>query len=151
MTVQTFETLGKELVEVKQMDAAVLFVGDGMDKLLKGIEERVSSPKADVSTSKGRDDLKSVAYQVSRAKTLIDNFGKSESEEAKKVIDRINPIRKVARDFLDNLKERVRKPLTDWEDDQVKIKAEQERLEQEKIRSGSMLLESTNACFHLWR
>jgi len=125
----------KELVEVRQMDAAVLFVGDGMDKLLKGIEERVSSHKADVSTSKGRDDLKSVAYQVSRAKTLIDNFGKSESEEAKKVIDRINPIRKIARDFLDALKERVRKPLTDWEVEQVKIKVEEEQKEKEMLQA----------------
>ena len=127
--------MGKELVEVKQMDAAVLFVDNGMDKLLKGIEERVLTHKADVSTLKGRDDLKSVAYQISRAKTLIDDLGKVEIDDAKKVIDRINPIRKIARDFLDDLKESVRKPLTDWEEEQSKVEAEALHNEQIKIQA----------------
>ena len=115
------------LIEVEKLDVAKLFTEDGMAEVLNKIKARAKEATPDlVVTAQGRDEIKSMAYKVARSKTLIDDLGKETQSEWKKKVDGINARRKQARDFLDDLKTEVRKPLTDWE-------AEEEKRRQEKI------------------
>jgi len=80
--------------------------------------ERLARDKAanlDVSTIEGQKAFASVAYQVARSKSYIDDSGKDLGEEYREKLNAINADRKIARERLDALKDEVRKPLTDLE------------------------------------
>jgi hypothetical protein len=122
----------KSLIVAEKLDVAVLFTSGGMEETLNKIKEKAMSHVPDISTEQGRKDIASMAHKVARSKTLIDDLGKDRMAEAKKIIDAINPLRKQARDFLDALKSDVRKPLDDYEAEQARIKAEEDRKEKAK-------------------
>jgi len=123
----------KALVVAEKLDVAVLFTGDGMDRILKEIETKAMAHVPDVSTDTGRKDIGSLAHKVARSKTLIDDMGKDVVADWKKKAKAIDEHRKTAREFLDDLKARVRQPLTDWEVIESEKKAEADRKEKEKI------------------
>ncbi len=121
------------LIEVKKLDVAVVFSERGMTEILEKIETKAKELEPDLSTDAGRKEIASMAYKVARSKTLLDDLGKGIIADWKEKVDNINKHRKTARDFLDILKEEVRKPLTDWEAEQDRIKAEKIRLEQKRV------------------
>jgi ABC-type Zn uptake system ZnuABC Zn-binding protein ZnuA len=61
----------------------------------------------------------------SRSKTYIDNAGKDLVAELKALPKQIDESRRVVRERLDALKDEVRRPLTEWEAEQERIKAEE--------------------------
>ncbi|MFH7094632.1 hypothetical protein ACHWI2_18880, partial [Klebsiella pneumoniae] len=79
----------------------------------------------DVTTKKGRDAIASMALKVARSKTYIDNAGKDLVAELKALPKQIDESRRVVRERLDALKDEVRRPLTEWEAEQERIKAEE--------------------------
>ncbi len=103
-----------------------------IDKLLERLAKAARAHKPDLSTDTGRKAVASVAYKVSRSKTALDNAGKALTEEWRRSTALVNNERKKIEAFLDNLRDEVRKPLTDWED------AEKARVEalQERVRSS---------------
>lgn len=114
-----------KLVKLETMtieEAAHVFASDDLDDFLKAIEADALSFVADVSTAQGRDACKSKAYQISKHKSKLDSLGKELVTEWKTKSKKVDESRKKARDFLDNLKDIVRKPVTDWEN------AERERI-----------------------
>ena len=121
------------LIVAEKLDIAVLFSGDGMDKILKEIESKAMAHVPDLTTAQGRDDIKSMAYKVAQSKTLIDGLGKDLVSDWKKKAKAIDDHRKTARDFLDDLKVKVRQPLTDWETVEAEKKEEADRKEREKV------------------
>lgn len=102
---------------------AIFLEGEGIDELLAACEEKAMAITADVSTAKGRAEIKSMAYLVARTKTAFDAPGKALSAEYKEKPKIIDANRKKVNDYLEDLQKRVRKPLTDWEE------AEQKRVE----------------------
>ena len=130
------------LVVAEKLDVAVLFTGDGMDKILKEIEAKAMAHVPDISTDTGRKDIASMANKVARSKTLIDGLGKDLVSDWKKKAKAIDDHRKKARDFLDDLKVEVRKPLTGWEAEETVKKEEADRLEREKIEKRIFALSS---------
>jgi hypothetical protein len=121
------------LIAVEKLDVAVIFSDEGMPELLSEIEEKALAHVPDVTTDSGRKDIASLAYNIARSKTLIDNLGKEVVSDWKKKTKRVDALRKKARDFLGNLKDVVRQPLTEYEIEQERIKAEEERKQQEVI------------------
>jgi len=121
------------LITVEKLDIAVVFSDDGMDKILKEVEAKALSLVPDLETESGRKDISSMAHKVARSKTLLDDLGKDLVSDWKQKAKRIDGYRKTARDFLDELKDRVRKPLSDWEAIEAEKKAEEGRREKEKI------------------
>ena len=119
-----------ELIVVEKIDPIVVFTGDGMPKILKEIEEKALAYCSTLSeeTAAGRKEIASLAYKVAQSKTLIDDMGIVVADDSKKKIKLIDGNRKLARDFLDALKKKVRKPLTDWEEYEERRKAEAKRL-----------------------
>ena len=66
-----------------------------------------------------------MAHKVARSKTYIDNAGKDLVAELKALPKQIDESRRVVRERLDALKDEVRRPLTEWEAEQERIKAEE--------------------------
>ncbi len=106
---------------------------EGMETLLQRIEREAKDFAADVSTKKGRAGIKSFAYSVAQGKGTIDRYGKELGEAARKKISGFNAGRNTAAIRLDALKDRVRKPLDDWE------AAEEKRIEGHKERLQALL------------
>lgn len=121
------------LIVIEKLDASIVFSETGMTELLKEIETKAISHVTDITTEQGRKDIVSLAYKVTRSKTLIDNLGKGIVSEWKKKAKGIDIHRKIAREFLDGLKDKIKQPLAVWEEEQSKKKVEEERLEKIKI------------------
>lgn len=120
------------LVRLQDIDPAALFSADPepMNELIALVAEKVEGEPPDLTTAAGRKRINSLAYQVSRSKTAIDDLGKQAAADLKRRTGEIDARRKQAREALDTLRDRVKKPFTDWEAEQVRI-AEEQRLAKE--------------------
>jgi hypothetical protein len=88
---------------------------DGLDPLIARMEEQVRAHVPDLTTRKGRDAIKSLAYTVARSKTALDEAGKQLNEEARAQIAVVDAARRKIRERLDALRDEARKPLDEWE------------------------------------
>ncbi|MCJ4917018.1 hypothetical protein LNT54_05910 [Klebsiella pneumoniae] len=114
------------LVVIEKKNAMAVFTNnDQLDPLIEAIEKEARSLVPDVTTKKGRDAIASMAHKVARSKTYIDNAGKDLVAELKALPKQIDESRRVVRERLDALKDEVRRPLTEWEAAQERIKAEE--------------------------
>lgn len=115
-----------DLVVIEKKNAMAVFTNnDQLDPLIEAIEKEARSLVPDVTTKKGRDAIASMAHKVARSKTYIDNAGKDLVAELKALPKQIDESRCVVRERLDALKDEVRRPLTEWEAEQERIKAEE--------------------------
>lgn len=88
---------------------------NGIQAIVDQIKAQVSSIVPDVTTVKGRKEIASLAYKVAQSKSAIDAEGKKLKEQYTVVTNKIDADRKFARDELDAERDRIRQPLTDWE------------------------------------
>ncbi|WP_200556004.1 hypothetical protein [Klebsiella pneumoniae] len=115
-----------DLVVIEKKNAMAVFTNnDQLDPLIEAIEKEARSLVPDVTTKKGRDAIASMAHKVARSKTYIDNAGKDLVAELKALPKQIDESRRVVRERLDALKDEVRRPLTEWEAEQERIKAKE--------------------------
>lgn len=116
----------KDLVVIEKASVQEVFLHrPTLDGILEQIRTKALSIVPDLSTATSRKNIASVAYNVAKAKTYLDDLAKDRVAELKDLPKQIDESRRYMRDFLDSLKDEVRQPLTDWE-------AEQERLESER-------------------
>ena len=124
----------KELVLVSlpsvPADLEAAFINDEyISDLIAGIREKASSVVGDVNTVKGRGVYISMASNVRKTKTAIDDAGKALVADMKKRPAMVDASRKKVREALDELAIEIRKPATEWEAEQERIKkAEEERI-----------------------
>ena len=117
-----------ELVVVENLNPAVIFTDvKEIDAILSRIETEAMAHVPVIETASGRKDIASIAYKVAQSKTALDDLGKKLVSDWKAKSKKVDEVRKHTRDFLDDLKERVRKPLTDWEEAEA-AKKEAERM-----------------------
>ncbi len=122
-----------ELIIFEEINPVVIYKEGGMEPLLRKIKERALSFVPDVSTAKGRKEIASIAHQIARSKTYLDNLGKQVKEEAQRVVKQVDAERKKMRDELDALKEEVRRPLTEYEEkEKERIRKLEARVEEIK-------------------
>ncbi|MBW9440928.1 hypothetical protein [Enterobacter roggenkampii] len=115
-----------DLVVIEKQNAMAVFTTkEQIDPIIEAIEKEARSLVPDVSTRKGRDAIASMAHKVARSKTYIDNAGKDLVAELKALPKQIDESRRIVRERLDALKDEVRRPLTEWEAEQERIKAEE--------------------------
>ncbi|EPQ2426520.1 hypothetical protein [Enterobacter hormaechei] len=115
-----------DLVVIEKQNAMAIFTTkEQLDPIIEAIEKEARSLVPDVSTRKGRDAIASMAHKVARSKTYIDNAGKDLVAELKALPKQIDESRRIVRERLDALKDEVRRPLTEWEAEQERIKAEE--------------------------
>ena len=114
-----------DLVVIEKQNAMAVFTTkEQLDPIIEAIEKEARSLVPDVSTRKGRDAIASMAHKVARSKTYIDNAGKDLVAELKALPKQIDESRRIVRERLDALKDEVRRPLTEWEAEQERIKRE---------------------------
>lgn len=108
--------------EIAVLDTGALvptqvYAPGGVDKILDSLEAdvRASAKALDISTSKGRKEIASLAYKVARSKTALDDMGKELVSSIKAQANAIDADRRTVRDRLDKLRDEVRKPLDDFE------------------------------------
>ncbi|UVL26775.1 hypothetical protein [Pseudomonas donghuensis] len=110
----------KELIVAPPQETAlaVYSAEKGLEPWLNKIRVKIDEFLAvvpDLKTVKGRKEIASMAYEVARTKTAIENKGKELSTEQKKVPGRIDAERKRVWDILESWQKEVRKPLDDWQ------------------------------------
>lgn len=117
------------VIEIKPEQAPVLYATNGLDDYLAHIKASVNEAP-DLSTKKGRDRVASLAAQVSRSKTAIEKPGR---EYLKRLKEAVKPAEQEIKRFVDAcdaLRDETRRPLTEWEAEQERIKAEEETARQ---------------------
>ena len=90
------------------------------------VDDKINGVVWDFTKKKDRDLVASLAHKVARSKTAIDTEGKKLKEQYTVITDKIDAERKLAREALDAEKDRIRKPLTDWENAEKERKASHE-------------------------
>lgn len=103
-------------IDLATLTPATVFAPGGVEGIISKIEAEVSAEVFDIATAEGRERIKSVAYKVARSKTALDDMGKELVSGIKAQAAGIDADRRTIRDRLDALKERVRGPLTAWEE-----------------------------------
>lgn len=112
-----------EITTINESRALELYsTENGLNPILDKIKSEVDAIEVDATTEEGQNKIKSVAYKIAKSKTLLDNLGKSLTNDWAKKKKLVDAERKRVREFLDNLKEEFRKPITDLEN------AEKERI-----------------------
>ena len=86
------------------------------EELFAHIDREIADRKPDLSMAKGRDEIKSFAFKITRTKTAIDDAGAELIAEANKTVNAVNAERRAFKTRLDELRDKARKPLTDWEE-----------------------------------
>lgn len=86
------------------------------DAFLAAVRAETQKLVADVATTKGRDEIRSMAAKVTRSKTLVDKARLSLTADLRQQVSDINEAGKRITGSLDALADEVRKPLTVWED-----------------------------------
>jgi hypothetical protein len=116
------ETESKQLITIDSNNALELFTNETkLKELLCLAAQKTKTLIPDVFTDKGRKEIASMAYSVARTKTYLDSIGKELVSHYKEIPKQIDSTRKFARDSLDALRDEVRKPLDEWENEQERL------------------------------
>ena len=107
--------MSKELMIPNDLTPEI-FTDSGIELLIKEVEAKAATFVGDISTESGRKDVSSFAYKISRSKTAVDDMGKAYVAELKEEPKKVDAQRKLFRDSMDAIRDKVRQPLTEWED-----------------------------------
>jgi len=126
------------LIAIEDIKVNEIFIRRrGLKALFKMIEDQTAGFVPDLETIKGRDEIAALAYRVARSKTALDKAGADLTADWREKTKAVNDVRKEIKVWCDELRDRIRQPLTDWEAERDRIKAEEE----EKIRLEEQRLE----------
>lgn len=130
-------------VIVAQTPAVVLIDAGKRDDLYAHIRREVEAFTPDLTTAKGREAIKSLAYKITRTKTAIDAAGKQLNEEARAKIGVVDAARRDARETLEAMANEVRRPLTEWEEAEKARLAECSEIINRIALAGTITLNDT--------
>jgi len=107
----------------EQKDLQVAFEDGTISKLIDRVRKQVDEFKGDVSTAKGREEIKSFAHKIARSKKPLDDARKALTEEWRDKTSKVNAHWKDAESQLDELRDKAKKPVLEWEEREEKRKA----------------------------
>ena len=109
----------EEITEAKAVELGPLLYteANSLTPYLEHIKASVNEVP-DLTTTKGRDRIASLAASVSRSKTAIEKPGRAYLKHVKAVVKPIEQNLKTFVDACDALRDKTREPLTKWEADQ---------------------------------
>ncbi|HFL1372421.1 TPA: hypothetical protein ACG1NR_000715 [Yersinia enterocolitica] len=119
------ESTGLVVIDIKPESYPTLYVTNGLDKYLSQIRQAVNEVP-DVTTAKGRARIASLAASASRSKTAIEKPGR---EYLRHLKEQPKIIEAELRRFViecDEIRDETRRPLTEWEAEQDRLKQEAE-------------------------
>ncbi len=108
--------MSKDIITIESSRAVAAFTTpNGVEALVTEIEAQARSILTDATTEEGRAFIKSLAYKVSRSKTLLDDTGAEIVSEWKEKSKAVDAKRKIARERLDALRDEIRRPVDEFE------------------------------------
>jgi len=115
----------QELITIPSPQTAlqVFSTEGGIDPLIERVRERVADLPTDISTAKGRAELRANAFLITRTKTALEARGKELAAEQKLIPGRIDACRRRTWAALEAIHDAYRRPLTEWEDAEKARKA----------------------------
>ncbi|EPE9886935.1 hypothetical protein ACSN7A_000839 [Yersinia ruckeri] len=119
------ENTGLVVIDIKPESYPTLYVTNGLNQYLDQIRQAVNEVP-DVTTAKGRARIASLAASASRSKTAIEKPGR---EYLRHLKEQPKIIEAELRRFViecDEIRDETRRPLTEWEAEQERIKQEAE-------------------------
>ncbi len=119
------ENTGLVVIDIKPESYPTLYVTNGLDKYLSQIRQAVNEVP-DVTTAKGRARIASLAASASRSKAAIEKPGR---EYLRHLKEQPKIIEAELRRFViecDEIRDETRRPLTEWEAEQERLKLEAE-------------------------
>lgn len=119
-----------ELLEKnRKINLQKLFTPEGMDLIIAEIEKETSDFEADISTKKGQAEIKSMAAKVAKCKAPIKALSMELKEESRRLIEGVNSQWNRYEAAMDDLRDKIRKPVDEIEEQEAKIlKERQDRL-----------------------
>lgn len=108
--------MSDDLIVAETLRPEIVFAPGGVDALLEKLERDVRAVATDISTKAGRAAISSLAHKVSRSKTALDDLGRGLVADWKLRSALVDAERRRIRERLDELRDEVRRPLTEWED-----------------------------------
>ena len=108
-------TESTELVPLVNKVTSEVLDNNGLQPILEEMAVKARSFKFDVETKKGREDIASLAYKISRSKTFIENKAKDHVAEMKAKIKPVDDMRIAASKYCDSLRDEIKAPLVKWE------------------------------------
>lgn len=135
-----------DIVSFVERHPAVVFTDkDAFNRFYERVKEETDRLVPDVSTKKGRDEIRAMASKVTKTKTHLDAARKQLTEEWRKLTATVNEAGKEIEASLKKLADDVRRPLTEWEDKEAERVRECEKIV-EFIRAAAIIsLEDTSA------
>jgi len=104
----------KNLISLEALNPKEVFTDEGVIKLIAEAKSK-AVPKLQPDTPEGREELRSLAYEIARTKTGIDALRKDYVAELKSITSTIDKHGRIIWNELESLQESVRKPLTEFE------------------------------------
>ena len=103
------------MMKIWNIHASVFASAESMKAEIERIDDEHGTLFVDAETLTGREKLRSAAMKIARHKTAIDATGKELVTEWKEKAKRVDALRKIARDSLDEIRDRVRKPADEYD------------------------------------
>lgn len=138
------------VLEIKPEQAPTLYVAGGLDSYLEQIRQQTNEVP-DLSTAKGRARIASLAAQVSRSKVAVEKPGRDYLKRLKELPKDVEAELRRWVTECDAMRDEVRRPLTEWEEEQANIAAEKaaeeerQRLESEQRAAEEALKKQVEA------
>lgn len=101
--------------DISEANAPAIYVKDGLKPFLQAVKEEVGSQVPDLTTSKGRARIASLAKKVSDSKVAVEKPGRDYLRRLKEMPKVVEVELKEFVDAMNALRDETRKPLTDWE------------------------------------
>lgn len=115
----------KGLIVLEEINAVELFTKDGgADIILENLKTAFNAFVPDLTTGKGRDEIKSYARKFSTSKVAIVAEHKKLVADEKEKLKKIDAVKKSIVEACDDYRDRTRQPLTDWEEAIKQIEAQ---------------------------
>lgn len=105
-----------KIEEIEDSNVPQVFQKGGLRPIIDAIKIKAKQEVNDVTTAKGRKEIASLAYSITRSKTYLDSKGKDYVATLKALPGVVDQERRNMRTELDELAEEIRKPLTQWEE-----------------------------------
>ncbi len=112
---RNIETETANIQVLEKGTVAIFKEPDRLELVLRSIGEQARNVPKTVELAKDRKVIASFAANIAKSKVYLDNLGKEYVSDLKHQAGKIDKIRRNIRTRLDDLKEEVRKPLTEWE------------------------------------
>ncbi len=102
------------LAVIRPREISTIIAAD-QDDILGKLAAKVAAFKPDASTPLGRDEMRSLAYEIAKGKSALIKIGKGLTENWRKSTKAVNEECNLIETRMDELRDRVREPLTAWE------------------------------------